>query len=86
MADEATRETWALYRRVFCTPDGEAVLVDILNDLGWFASNPDAISPEMIAEANTILRRLGANDIGNFKNMVGGIMQALPALGGDDEK
>lgn len=86
MADEATRETWALYRRVFCTPDGEAVLVDILNDLGWFASNPEAIEPVMLAEANTILRRLGANDITNFKHMVEGIMWSLPAIGGEDEQ
>lgn len=85
MADKATRETWALYRRVFGTPDGQAVLVDLLNDLGWFASDPAAIEPVMLAEANTILRRLGANDISNFKQMVEGIMQTLPAIGGEDE-
>ncbi|MCI6674791.1 MAG: hypothetical protein MR519_10665 [Spirochaetaceae bacterium] len=85
MADKATRETWALYRRVFGTPDGQAVLVDLLNDLGWFASDPAAIEPVMLAEANTILRRLGANDISNFKQMVEGIMQTLPQIGGEDE-
>lgn len=84
--DKDRRETWRMYRSVFGTPDGQAVLVDLLNDLGWFASDPAAIEPVMLAEANTILRRLGANDITNFKHMVEGIMRSLPAIGGEDEQ
>lgn len=80
---EAVRKTWQQYRSVFGTQDGRAVLTDLLNDLGWFASDPSVIDPAMIAEANTILRRLGANDITNLERMVDGVMSTLPAIGGE---
>lgn len=82
--EEAKRETWRMYRNVFGTPDGQAVLVDLLNDLGYFADDPDAVDPQMVAEANRILRRIGVNDVGNLVNFVRGMLEHVPPLGGKD--
>jgi hypothetical protein len=58
MIDEQTRQT---YRRVFNTPDGVAVLTDMLNDLDFF--NAVAQTPEEVERQNVarkILFKLGA--------------------------
>lgn len=48
------------FRRTFCNPDGQVVLMHLLNRLGYFATDPQAIKPELTAVANWILMEMGA--------------------------
>jgi len=47
------------FRRVFTTAEGKDVLALLLNELGYFAMNPEIIHPERIAMANWILGNIG---------------------------
>ena len=53
------RELTRTFKRVFCTPDGELVLTHLLNRLGYFATDPSAIDPQLTAVANWILMQTG---------------------------
>ncbi len=53
------------YQRTLCsTKEGTIVLVDILNDLGFFSDDPGMIDPQRISVANRLLWKAGvwAND------------------------
>lgn len=58
------RQAW---RNTFGTPDGKAVLTDILNRLGMFADDPAYIDPQLIAMGNWILGRIGSRTINNLE-------------------
>lgn len=53
------------YRRLYNSPEGRAVLADVLNHLGFFSMTPGAIHPSpdaelaMAAKAKTILYEMG---------------------------
>jgi hypothetical protein len=53
------RELTRAFKRVFCTPDGELVLMHLLNRLGYFAKDPSVIDPKLTAVANWILMQMG---------------------------
>jgi hypothetical protein len=50
------RRTW---QSVFCNSDGEAVLLALLNRLGYYSSDPSLIDPHSISHANWILNQIG---------------------------
>lgn len=50
------RRTW---QRVFCNTEGEAVLLALLNRLGYFSSDPSYIDPKSISHANWLLNQIG---------------------------
>jgi len=48
------------YQHCLCsTKEGVVVLVDILNDLGYFSDSPEGIDPQRLAIANRILWKSG---------------------------
>ena len=53
------RELTRAFKRVFCTSDGELVLMHLLNKLGYFAIDPSAVDPQLTAVANWILMNMG---------------------------
>ena len=58
------RQAW---RNTFGSPDGKAVLTDILNRLGMFADDPAYIDPKLIAMGNWMLKRIGSLTISNLE-------------------
>ncbi len=82
------RQAW---RNTFGSPDGRAVLADILNRLGFYADDPSAIKPELQAVANWMLGRLGSRTIGNLQAYTdalidcGGLQDTNDKTEGDDE-
>ena len=71
------RQLTDTFKRVFCSADGEVVLTHLLNKLGYFATDPQAIKPELIAVANWILMEMGAYSTNEQLQMfVGGIVRA----------
>ncbi len=57
------RHAW---RNTFGSPDGRAVLTDILNRLGMFADDPAYIDPQLIAMGNWMLGRIGSRTVSNL--------------------
>lgn len=47
------------FRMTFCNPYGEIVLTHLLNRLGYFATDPSVVKPELTSVANWILMELG---------------------------
>lgn len=82
------RQSW---RNTFGSADGRAVLMDILNRLGFYADDPSAIKPELHAVANWMLGRLGSRTIGNLQAYTdalidcGGLQDTEDNTEGDDE-
>ena len=64
-----------IYQKVFGTPEGTAVLTDLLNECGYFSVDPKFINPELMAFAHLILQRMGVNIIQNLGNYVNAIVQ-----------
>ncbi len=75
------------WQRTFNSEDGKAVLAAILNRLGFFADDPSAVHPEMIAAANWILGQMGVLTISNIEAYVGSIVSSatLNDLRGETE-
>lgn len=65
------------YQMVFCNNAyGDIVLTDILNSLGFFATDPDVIKPELTAFANQILMKMGVYDTGRgLQKYIDGIIK-----------
>ncbi len=62
------------YQKVFCqTPEGQSVLADILNMLGFFSVDAALISPEQTAICNRILQNCGINTYENLGSYIQGI-------------
>jgi hypothetical protein len=51
-----SRRTW---QQVFCNTEGEAVLLALLNRLGYFSSDPSLIDAKSISHANWLLNQIG---------------------------
>jgi hypothetical protein len=79
-------KTAAVYQRVFNTQDGKAVLLDMLNELGYFSSDPRLVNPEKIAFANLLLGRMGILTVGNLNNYVEGLMSAVIKVNNKETK
>lgn len=69
MANEQL-EVRHIYQTVFQTREGKAVLADMLNDLGFFATDQNYIKPELTAFANQLLQKLGINVIQNISQRI----------------
>lgn len=68
------------YQQVFCqTPEGQSVLADILNMLGFFSVDAALINPEQTAICNRILQNCGIN---TYENL-GSYIQALTSAASD---
>lgn len=82
------RQAW---RNTFGSADGRAVLMDILNRLGFYADDPSAIKPELQAVANWMLGRIGSRTIGNLQAYTdalidcGGLQDTEDNTEGDEE-
>jgi len=75
-AEKEQRKLTQSFKRVFCSADGEIVLTHILNKLGYFATDPTVVKPELIAVANWILMEMGAYSTDEkLQQFVGGIIQ-----------
>lgn len=64
------REIW---QQVFKNPQGEAVLAEMLNRLGYYNADPNTINPVAIAFANWMFAKLGiltAQKIASFTHAV----------------
>lgn len=77
--EEDLREQKALteaFQRTFSGPYGEIVLTHLLNRLGFFATDPNAIKPENMAVANWILMNLGTYSTdAKLQTYVGGLVK-----------
>lgn len=80
-----TRERQA-WRNTFGSPDGRAVLADILNRLGFFADDPSVIKPELTSAANWMLGRLGARTYSNLQAMTDAIVDCGGLQDTDDDE
>ncbi len=68
------------YQKVFCqTPEGQSVLADILNMLGFFSVDAALISPEQTAICNRILQNCGIN---TYENL-GSYIQSITSVASD---
>jgi len=65
-----SREERRVWQNVFCTPEGEAVLANILNRLGWFSDNDDMIDGKLIAVGNWILNQIGIVSVENLASYI----------------
>ena len=74
--DQKLREA---YQMVFANnPYGDVVFMDLLNDLGFFATDPDCIKPELTAAANRLLMKMGAYDTGRgLQRYIDGIIKTV---------
>lgn len=77
------------YRIVIASPEGKAVIADILSNLGFFGNVPERMTPECMAVGNTILSRLGIISSDGVDRYMQGLEYAssLPSetAGGDKE-
>lgn len=67
------------YQKVFNGEEGEIVLTDILNQLGYFGNRPQGMNPDLLAVANTILVRLNVFDSGNVQRFVSAMIDSAIA-------
>jgi hypothetical protein len=75
------RKVW---QAVFCNPQGEAVLADILNKLGYFSTDQRTVAPEKIAVANWMLSRLGVMNVENITTYMHAVVQTASMNGTED--
>lgn len=75
------RKVW---QSVFCNPQGEAVLTDILNKLGYFSSDQRTVIPERIVIANWMLSRLGVMNVDNLTNYMHAVVGTASMHGTED--
>jgi len=71
-----SRQTW---QAVFGTPKGEAVLAEMLNNLGYFSANPDMITPKLTAFANWMLAKIGIITLENLPRYIKAVVGSKSA-------
>jgi hypothetical protein len=74
------REARRIWQTVFCNSEGEAVLLELLNQLGYFSSDPSLIDPHSIAHANWILNQIGIvspQNLSRFGNAIAASASSL---------
>lgn len=71
MPDNSRLDTRHMFQRVFTkSTDGRIVLFNILNNLGYFETDPEQIKPELIAFANRLLHDVGINTPGAWMELI----------------
>lgn len=85
--NEALIDLVCTYRRVFCTPDGRAVLKDMLGDLHYHDSVDDAGNATLHNYAKILLFKIGALQDHNEDAIVDALLDLpyLPPVSGDEE-
>lgn len=51
--------TRALYRRVYQGDEAVVTLAQMMDDAGYYSTNPETIKPELIAAVNRLLQSIG---------------------------
>lgn len=64
------------YIDTFSSPDGKGVLGDILNRLGYYATDPSFVNPDLIAVANWLLAKMGINTPSNYAKYIENLVDA----------
>lgn len=71
MADNTSLDIRHMFQRVFIkSTDGKVVLFNLLNNLGYFETDPANIKPEYIAYANRLLHDCGINTPQNWMELI----------------
>ena len=65
-----TVEERNVWQAVFKNPDGEAILMVMLNRLGYFSADRSIINPDLIAFANWMLAQIGVLTVPNLPRFV----------------
>jgi hypothetical protein len=73
------------YQKVFNGEEGEIVLTDILNQLGYFGNIPQGMNPDLLAVANIILVRLNVFDSSNVQRFVSAMIDSAVAPKEEDD-
>ena len=49
-----------LYRRVYKDDEAIVTIAQMMDDAGYYSTNPDTIKPELIAQVNRLLNSIGS--------------------------
>lgn len=71
------RRTW---QTVFCNSEGEAVLLAILNRLGYYSSDPSLIDAMSISHANWLLNQIGIVSPQNLPRLARSLAAAASSI------
>jgi len=52
--------TRLLYRNVYAKDEAIITIAKMMDDAGYYSTNPDSINPELIAQVNRLLNSIGA--------------------------
>lgn len=52
-----TRDT---YRRVYHTDDAISTIAQMMDDAGYYSTNPETVNPILVAQVNRLLQSIGA--------------------------
>jgi len=72
---EEIRKNRAIWQKVFKNPEGEAVMAEILNRLGYYNADPETINPNNIALCNWMFAKLGILTLPKIEQFTHAIMQ-----------
>ena len=73
--------TRALYRRVYKGDDAVIALAQMMDDAGYYSTNPETIKPELVAAVNRLLNSIGAVHPQNTFNFA----KALVSIADDED-
>jgi hypothetical protein len=72
------RET---YRSVYRSDDAIVTIAQMMDDAGYYSTNPDTINPELIAQVNRLLNSMGVIHPRNMFNFA----KALVSIANDED-
>ncbi|MBU1081623.1 MAG: hypothetical protein KKB59_14165 [Spirochaetes bacterium] len=67
-----TRQT---YRHVYASDDAIATIAQMMDDAGYYSTNPDTVNPQLIAQVNRLLNSIGATHPLNVFNFARAIVK-----------
>ena len=73
--------TRALYRRVYKGDEAVVTLAQMMDDAGYYSTNPETIKPELVAAVNRLLNSIGTVHPQNTFNFA----KALVAIADDED-
>lgn len=74
MEEKRQTTTEDIFRSTFDTADGQTMLYWILNECGYFATDPGYIKPELLAFANRLLQAGGVTSPARASRYIGNLM------------
>lgn len=86
-----TRDT---YRRVYSSDDAISTIAQMMDDAGYYSTNPETVNPVLVAQVNRLLQSIGSVHPFNVFNYAKAIVhtandedlrQQLSALGPEEE-